>query len=42
MFHAEAGGQKWVSDITYLGSFGGWVSLTVMLDVFDRKVIGGR
>ncbi|MDR0628474.1 MAG: IS3 family transposase, partial [Treponema sp.] len=29
-FHAEAGGQKWVSDITYLRTSGGWVYLTVV------------
>ena len=34
------GGQKWVSDITYLRTCGGWVYLTVVLDLFDRKVIG--
>jgi transposase InsO family protein len=40
MFHAEAGGQKWVSDLTYLRTASGWACLTVMLDLFDRKVIG--
>jgi transposase InsO family protein len=39
-FHAEKGGQKWVSDITYLRTCDGWVYLTVVLDLFDRKVIG--
>ena len=39
-FHAEQGGQKWVSDITYLRTRGGWVYLTVVLDLYDRKVIG--
>ena len=39
-FHAEQGGQKWVSDITYLRTGSGWVYLTVVLDLFDRKVIG--
>jgi transposase InsO family protein len=39
-FHAEKGGQKWVSDITYLRTIGGWVFLTVIIDLFDRKVIG--
>ena len=39
-FHAERSGQKWVSDITYLRTLGGWVYLTVVLDLFDRKVIG--
>jgi transposase InsO family protein len=40
MFHAEAGGQKWVSDITYLRTASDGVYLTVMLDLCDRKVIG--
>jgi transposase InsO family protein len=29
-----------VSDITYLRTLGGWLYLTVALDLFDRKVIG--
>jgi transposase InsO family protein len=39
-FHAEQGGQKWVSDITYLRTQGGWVYLTTVLDLFDRKSSG--
>jgi transposase InsO family protein len=39
-FHAAYGGQKWVSDSTYLRTSGGWVYLTVILDLYDRKVIG--
>jgi transposase InsO family protein len=39
-FHAERAGEKWVSDITYLRTRGGWVFLTVVLDLYDRKVIG--
>jgi transposase InsO family protein len=39
-FHAGQGGQKWVSDITYLRTRSAWVYLTVVLDLFDRKVIG--
>ena len=39
-FHAEKGGQKWVSDISYLRTAFGWVYLTVVLDLFDRKVLG--
>jgi transposase InsO family protein len=39
-FHAAQSGQKWISDITYLRTSGGWVYLTVILDLFDRKVIG--
>ena len=39
-FYAEKPGQKWVSDITYLRTENGWVYLTVVIDLFDRKVIG--
>jgi len=39
-FYAEEGGMKWVSDITYLRTNGDWVFLTVVLDLYDRKIIG--
>ena len=39
-FSAEQGGQKWVSDITYLRTTDGWVYLTVVLDLFDRRIVG--
>jgi transposase InsO family protein len=39
-FYAGQGGVKWVSDLTYLRTWGGWVYLTVVLDLYDRKVIG--
>jgi len=39
-FYAERGGQKWISDITYLRTSGGWVYLTSVIDLFDRKVLG--
>jgi transposase InsO family protein len=39
-FRAGQGGEKWVSDLTYLRTSGGWVYLTVVLDLYDRKVIG--
>src|SRR5215510_5583198 len=39
-FHAEKPGQKWVSDITYLRTVGGWIYLTAIIDLYDRKVIG--
>jgi len=39
-FSAAKPGQKWVSDITYLRELNGWVYLTVVIDLFDRKVIG--
>ena len=40
MFRAERGGEKCVSDITYLQTLSGWVYLTIVLDLFDRKIIG--
>jgi transposase InsO family protein len=44
-FHAAGPGEKWVSSyqryaITYLRAIGGWVYMTVVLDLYDRKVIG--
>ena len=39
-FYAEKPSQKWVSDITYLRTTDGWIYLTAVLDLFDRKVIG--
>jgi transposase InsO family protein len=39
-FHAEKSGVKWVSDITYLRALNGWIYLTVVIDLYDRKVIG--
>jgi transposase InsO family protein len=39
-FYVEKGGMKWVSDITYLRTNSDWVFLTVVLDLYDRKIIG--
>jgi putative transposase len=33
-------GEKWVSDITYIPTREGWLYLTMILDLADRKVIG--
>ena len=33
-------GTTWVSDITYIKTLEGWLYLTVILDLADRKVIG--
>ena len=32
--------EVWVSDITYVETSQGWLYLTVIIDLFDRKVIG--
>lgn len=39
-FTAERKAQVWVSDITYLWTKKGWVYLTVVIDLYDRKVVG--
>ena len=39
-FYAERPAQKWVSDLTYIKTQEGWVYLTVVLDLADRKVVG--
>ena len=39
-FEATDTKQKWVSDITYVPTAQGWVYLTIVMDLYDRKVIG--
>lgn len=39
-FTADKPGQKWVSDITYIATGQGWLYLTAILDLADRKVVG--
>jgi transposase InsO family protein len=39
-FKADLRGQVWVSDITYIWTNQGWLYLTIIMDLADRKVIG--
>lgn len=39
-FSADRLGQKWVSDLTYIRTGQGWLYLTTVLDLADRKIIG--
>jgi transposase InsO family protein len=39
-FIANAIGMGWVSDITYIRTITGWLYLTVVLDLADRKIVG--
>jgi transposase InsO family protein len=39
-FQAETAGVKWVPDITYPRVLDGWIYQTVVLYLYDRKVIG--
>lgn len=39
-FTVERLAQKWVSDLTYIKTNEGWLYLTTVIDLADRKVIG--
>ena len=39
-FMVAGPGQVWVSDLTYIRTSKGWVYLTVIIDLWDRKVVG--
>jgi transposase InsO family protein len=39
-FSPAAKSQAWVSDITYIRTMKGWLYLTIVMDLWDRKVIG--
>jgi len=39
-FSAQRPAEKWVSDITYIPTLQGWLYLTIIMDLFDRKIIG--
>ncbi|MCC9169199.1 IS3 family transposase, partial [Pontibacter harenae] len=39
-FQAAGPAEKWVSDLTYIRTREGWLYLTVVLDLADRKVVG--
>jgi putative transposase len=39
-FSAQGPNQLWVSDITYVRTWAGWLYLAVILDVYSRRVVG--
>jgi putative transposase len=39
-FQVEKTGTAWISDITYIKTTQGWLYLTIILDLADRKIIG--
>jgi len=39
-FNTTRKNQVWVSDITYISTDKGWVYLTIIMDLYDRKIIG--
>ncbi len=39
-FSPESPSKAWVSDITYIRTKEGWLYLTMIMDLYDRKIIG--
>jgi transposase InsO family protein len=39
-FTTESPSKAWVSDITYIRTKQGWLYLTAIMDLYDRKIIG--
>lgn len=40
-FTAAAPNQAWVGDITYIATGEGWLFLAVVMDLFNRPIVGG-
>ncbi len=39
-FYAAEPNRVWVSDLTYIRTWEGWLYLTVVLDLYNRKIVG--
>jgi putative transposase len=39
-FQADKPNQKWVADITYIGTEEGWLYLAAILDLYSRRIVG--
>jgi putative transposase len=39
-FEASRPNEKWVGDITYIRTWEGWLYLSVVIDLFSRRVVG--
>ena len=39
-FTAQRPNQKWVTDITYIDTAEGWLYLSVILDLYSRRIVG--
>ena len=39
-FRTDAPNRVWVSDITYIRTLEGWLYLTVVMDLYNRKIVG--
>jgi putative transposase len=41
-FDVDLPDRVWVTDITYLNTYEGWLYLSVVIDLFSRRVVGCR
>ncbi len=41
-FTAEAPNRRWVADITYVATWGGFVYVAFVIDLFSRRIVGWR
>lgn len=41
-FNPDSPDERWVTDITYIRTHEGWLSLAVVVDLFSRKVSAGQ
>ena len=41
-FHASGPNQLWVADLTYVATWGGFVYVAFVIDVFSRSIVGWR
>ena len=41
-FKADRPNQLWVSDFTYVSTWQGWLYVAFVVDVFARRIVGGR
>ena len=39
-FRTESPNRKWVSDITYIRTKKGWLYLTIIMDLYNREIVG--
>ena len=39
-FQAQAPNRIWLTDITYIRTYEGWLYLAVIMDLFSRKIVG--
>ncbi|GHO64259.1 hypothetical protein KSC_031510 [Ktedonobacter sp. SOSP1-52] len=40
VFEAERPNEKWVADVTYIGTASGWMYVAAVLDLYSRRIVG--